>query len=74
MAQHDRIKSAQTQIVNAGNQLKYETDRQYERAKASREQSGQAQMKLDDARKRLQGIRSEAFEQFAGGAPPAYGS
>lgn len=74
MAQHDRIKSAQAQMMGAADQLQAETGKQEERAKAAREQLRQAQSGLEDARKRLQGIRSEAFEQYSGGAPPAYES
>lgn len=72
MAQHDRIKSAQSQMASAANQLKDETGKQEERAKAAKEQLQQAQSQLEDARKRLQGIRSEAFEQYSNGGPPAY--
>lgn len=72
MAQHDRIKSGQTQMGRAAAQLREETGKQEERAKAAREQVRRAQSQLEDARRRLQGVRSEAFEQFADGAPPAY--
>lgn len=74
MAQHDRIKSAHAQMERAAVQLREETGRQEERAKGSGQQLKEAKGHLEGARKRLQGIRSEAFEQYAGGAPPAYSS
>ena len=72
MAQHERIKDAQAQMLRASEQLKAETGKQDERAKGAREQLRQAKQGLEEARKRLQGVRSEAFEQYGGGAPPAY--
>lgn len=74
MAQHDRIKSAQAQMMHAADQLKAETAQQEQRARDALDQLKQAQAQLEDARRRLQRIRSEAFEHYSGGAPPAYGS
>ena len=73
MAQHDRIKSAQDQMRRASFQLEEETRKQEERTRAAGEQLKQAKGQLEEGRKRLQGIRSDAFQQYAGGAPPAYG-
>lgn len=71
-AQHARIKSAQQQMLRAANHLKAQIGRQQEATRASQEHLKQARSQLADARKRLQGIRSEAFEQYSSGGPPAY--
>lgn len=73
MAQHDRIKSAQAQMEKAGEQLKEESAKQDRRTQEAKGRLDEAGGVLEEARKRLQGVRSEAFEQYAGkGAPPAY--
>lgn len=76
LAQHDRIKSSNAQLLQALQQLKEQIDLQLQRQQSAKAALQQAKSSMEEARMELQNIRAEAFEKFAGGggmaAPPPY--
>jgi len=84
MAQHDRIKASNNQLLEAMAQLKEQIALQTQRAQSAKLALNQGKSSMEEARKELQNIRAEAFERLAGGgqfnggsgdgvaAPPPY--
>lgn len=80
MAQHERIKNSQAQMLRARDHIESIRQEQMQRTQNAKSQLTQASNQLEEARKELQQTRSEAFERFAGTgngaadqeAPPAY--
>ena len=84
MAQHDRIKASNNQLLEAMAQLKEQITLQTQRAQSSKLALNQGKSGMEEARKELQNIRAEAFQRLAGGgafnadngdsaaAPPPY--
>lgn len=86
MAQHDRIKASNNQLMEAIAQLKEQGLLQRQRAESSKLALEQGKSSMEEARKELQNIRAEAFQRVASGgevnagsgdgaaAPPPYAS
>ncbi|KAK5155255.1 hypothetical protein LTS14_006210 [Recurvomyces mirabilis] len=66
MAQHDRIKSSNTQLQRAFQELQAQLGDQQQRFREAESQTKQASQSLDEARVELQRVRAEAFERFGG--------
>ena len=74
MAQHDRIKASNNQLLEAMAQLKEQITLQTQRAQNSKLALNQGKSSMEEARKELQNIRAEAFERIAGGGAVHGGS
>jgi hypothetical protein len=74
MAQHDRIKASNNQLLEAMAQLKEQITLQTQRAQNSKLALNQGKSSMEEARKELQNIRAEAFERIAGGGAVNGGS
>ena len=66
MAQHDRIEDSNAQVKRAMQQLDSTIGQQQQRVQGAQSQLQHASGHLEDVRRQLQQIRSEAFEQLAG--------
>lgn len=80
MAQHERIKNSQAQMLRARDHLESIRREHLQTVQNAKAQLTQAANQLEEARKELQQTRSEAFERLAGTGnagtdqepPPAY--
>ena len=74
MAQHDRIKASNNQLLEAIAQLKEQGLLQRQRAESSKLALDQGKSSMEEARKELQNIRAEAFQRVASGGAVNAGS
>lgn len=69
MAMHDEIKQSQFQVQNAAKKLDAEVQAARQREGGIKTELEGAARRLEEARKKLEGVRRETFNKVAGGLP-----